>query len=288
MDSDDEEGGVDSREQSLVQLKGRVANEIGLGMQSTTRDSQRPRGIGYIALPRKDGRETKVDIARRLWRERARRQLKSGGMLRRYAPELFDGDIYGTDDNDNVKPGSRATIWDAMNGPFAPVQKPSSLRPPINPDAIKVAMAADARSHARMDKRQMIRHNEFFNPNDPTANAYTYLPSNHRNPFGYGRVFAKARRDQALDIGPFDKPRFGHSSGNPLAAFSKGLSKGRLPIPLNPRLPFAEAEAGVPGLAPSKMQRYPSFKPPPAIPKMAPPPSPGGEDNPKNGKGDTE
>jgi len=285
MESDDSEDGEDGG-RAFVQLRGRVANEIGLGLKS--KESERPRGIGPIALPRKDGTMTKVDVARKLWRERSRRQLKSGGMLRRYAPELFDGDIYGVDDNDNVKPGSRATIWDALNGPFAPLQNPSAQRPPINPDSVKVAMAADAREHAKLDKLGRIRHTEFFNPNDPTASAYTYLPKNHRNPFGYGRVFARARREQRLDIGPFDQPRAGHSSDNLLARFSKGLAKGRLPIPLNPRLPFAEAEAGVPGLAPSKLQRYPSFKPPPAIPKMAPPPNEDKSDNPKNGKGDTE
>jgi len=258
--------------------------QIEAAAEAEARASHRPRGIGEIALPRKDGTVTRVDLARKAFRERIRRRLKGGGMMRRYAPELFGQDIYGTDENDNVKLGSRESIFNAMNGPFAPLDKPSKLRTPIQPDAVRRAMYNDARAHKKLDGAARIRHSEYYLKNDRTAGTYTYLPKNHRNPFGYGRVLVKARRDQALDIGPFDTDRFKHGGGHPDLAFSKGAQKNtRLPLPANPRLPFAEADAAIQGMRPSKLQAFEEFTPPPKIPKFAPPPPEDKSDAPTNG-----
>lgn len=268
------------RPNSLLQMK--AAAEVAASA------NKRPRGIGHIALPRVDGTMTRVDYARKLFRERIRRRLRSGGMLRRYAPELFGSDVYGMDDNDNVKIGSRATIWDAMNGPFAPMAKPSAQRPKPNADALRMAMLRDAQRHAKADKAQGIRHSEYYLKNDPYRGAYTYLPRNHRNPFGFQKVIAEARRNQALDVGPFEGPRFTHQYANPLNAFDAGAQRHmRIPLPSNPRLPFAEADAAIAGMRPSKLQQFEEFVPPPKIPKFVPAPPADGKDVPSTGQGDT-
>jgi hypothetical protein len=185
-------------------------------------------------------------------------------------------------------------MWDAMNGPFAPLPKPSKMRAPVNPDAVKFAMLKDAQAHAKLDKKQGkwcrtvcpvplalpsssrppsrlgLRHTEYYLKNDPYRNAYTYVARNHRNPFGFARIVARARADQALDISPFDGPRFRHTQANPTLAFSKGAQRNSaFPMPSNPRLPFAEADAAIAGMRPSKLQQFETFQPPPAIPKMA-------------------
>jgi len=204
--------------------------------------------------------------------EKLRRHVRTGGMLRRYAPELFDANVYDNDENDNVQLGSRASIFDAMNGPFSPLPAPHDQRAKINPAAIRFAMDADNRAHAKSDQKNKIRHSDDYDPNDPHANAYTYLPRNHRNkPFGYGKIFARARRDQALDIGPFEQQRYTNQYANPLLAFRGARTV--LPLPMNPRFPFAEADAAIQGMRPDKLQQFPDFKPPPQWPSFAPAPA---------------
>jgi len=194
-------------------------------------------------------------------------------MLRRYAPDMFNADVYGVDDNDNVKVGSRATIWDALNGPFAAL-KPQ--RPPVDEGVISRMLNADDRAHALADQREKIRHIEdaaAMAGRDPYAAGYTYLPANHRTkPFGYGRLIARARHWQALDVGPFERSArtWNHASSNPLSSF-KGYDHA--PLPYTPHLPFAESDAAFMGMRPSKLQQFKDFVPPPEMPKFAAPPA---------------
>jgi len=60
-----------------------------------------------------------------------------------------------------------------------------------------------------------------------------------------------------------------------------------LPLPSNPRLPWAEADASIAGMRPSKLQEFPEFTPPPLIPKFVPPPPEDKSDVPAVGQGDT-
>jgi len=226
-------------------------------------------------LPRGDSGMSRIAYAKALRREMITRRLREGGMLRRYAPELFNADVYGVDDNDNVKVGSRATIWDALNGPFAP---PKPKRTPVDAAVLSKLLNQDDRAHQMADRRDHIRHIEdaaALAGRDPYAAGYTYLPANHRTkPFGYGRLVARARLQQSLDVGPFEKSArtFNHNAANPLASF-KGLDHS--PLPYTPRLPFAESDAAFQGRRPNKLKQFEDFVPPPEMPKLAPPPEAG-------------
>jgi len=262
-DAEDRDQGSDQQTDAFLESAARAAAEAGSQVMEGRRGSDDvPRASKALS--------ERLIYMKNLRMEKLRRRVRTGGMLRRYAPELFNADVYGTDDNDNVLLGSRATMRDAMQGPFAPLPPP---RPPASEAAVRVAVAKDDADHKKSDAQNKIRHSDDYNPNDPQANAYTYLPRNHwRKPFGFGKIFARARRDQALDIGPFEQQRYHNQYANPLLAFERGASRV-LPLPFNPRLPFAEADAAIQGMRPSKLQQFKDFKPPPKWPSFAPGPS---------------
>jgi len=240
---------------------------------AATAGSMSARGKRFSPPLPKGKHMSRIAYAKAVRRETLSRRMRSGGMLRRYAPDLFNADVYGVDDNDNVKVGSRATIWDALNGPFAP-KKPQ--RPPADVGVVSKLLNEDERAHAAADRRDHIRHIEdaaALAGRDPYAAAYTYLPANHRTkPFGFGRLVARARLQQSLDVGPFEKSArtFNHNAANPMAAF-KGLDHS--PLPYTPRLPFAESDAAFQGGRPSKLQQFHEFVPPPKMPKFEAPPA---------------
>jgi len=269
--ADDDEAMAPNDEEAMETVQMEVAaHAASRGRMGTTRKRWSP------PLPRGNNGMSRIAYAKALRRETITRRLRSGGMLRRYAPEMFNADVYGVDDNDNVKVGSRETIWDALNGPFAPT-KPK--RAPVDPGVLSKLLNQDDRAHQMADRRDHIRHLEdaaALAGRDPFAAAYTYLPANHRTkPFGYGRLVARARLQQSLDVGPFEKSArtFNHFAANPLAAF-KGLDHS--PLPYTPRLPFAESDAAFQGRRPNKLQQFEDFVPPPEMPKLAPPPEGGG------------
>jgi len=263
--ADEENDMTDQETDTFLESASRAAAEAGSQvMEGRIQKDGVPSGLRGIP--------ERLSYMKNLRMEKLRRHVRTGGMLRRYAPELFDANVYDNDENDNVQLGSRASIFDALNGPFSPLPPPHERRAKINPSAIRVAMDAENRAHAKADEKAKIRHIDDYNPNDPTAAKYHYLPRNHRNkPFGYGKVFARARRDQALDIGPFEQQRYTNQYDNPLLAF-RG-ARTILPLPMNPRFPFAEADAAIQGMRPDKLQQFPDFKPPPKWPSFAPAPA---------------
>jgi len=254
----------------VVEMEMAARAAAGAGMHSRRKRFTPP-------LPR-DGLMSRVAYAKAVRREKLTRRLREGGMLRRYAPDLFNADVYGVDDNDNVKVGSRATIWDALNGPFAPM-KPK--RDPVDAGVVSKLLNEEDKKHEMADRRDNIRHIEdaaALAGRDPYAAGFTYLPANHRTkPFGFGRLIARARLQQSLDVGPFEKSSrtWNHNAANPMASF-RGFDHS--PLPYTPRLPFAEADAAFQGQRPSKLQQWPEFTPPPQMPKFAAPPADKGGD----------